>query len=57
MPIEPYAEGTAYDGHLTLPAEAFLRLVYGRLDAAHAPAVERSGERGLDDLRTAFPGP
>ncbi|GAB2575339.1 maleylpyruvate isomerase family mycothiol-dependent enzyme [Microlunatus antarcticus] len=39
---------------LTLPAEALVRLVYGRLDPAHTPA-------GLDDprlpaLRTAFPG-
>jgi uncharacterized protein (TIGR03083 family) len=38
-----------------LPAEAFARLVYGRLDAEHTPA----GEHGpaLDTLRRLFPGP
>jgi uncharacterized protein (TIGR03083 family) len=38
-----------------LPAEAFARLVYGRLDADHTP----SGEHGpaLDVLRQLFPGP
>ena len=38
-----------------LPAEAFARLVYGRLDAQHTP----SGEHGpaLDILRRLFPGP
>jgi uncharacterized protein (TIGR03083 family) len=40
---------------LDLPAEAFIRLVYGRLDPDHTPPVET---RGLDlgDLRTVFPG-
>jgi hypothetical protein len=38
-----------------LPAEAFARLVYGRLDAAHTPP----GKHGpsLDLLRAVFPGP
>jgi uncharacterized protein (TIGR03083 family) len=38
-----------------LPAEAFARLVYGRLDAEHTPA----GQHGpaLDVLRRLFPGP
>jgi uncharacterized protein (TIGR03083 family) len=41
---------------LTVPAEAFVRLIYGRLDAGHTPAVE--GDRSvLDDLRRVFPGP
>lgn len=41
---------------LHLTAEAFLRLTYGRLDPAHAPAP-RDGERPLlDGLRTVFPG-
>jgi uncharacterized protein (TIGR03083 family) len=53
--IEP-ADGAATDGRIALPAEAFLRLVAGRLDPDHTPAVEQSGERGLDDLRAAFPG-
>jgi uncharacterized protein (TIGR03083 family) len=40
---------------LELPSEAFIRLVYGRLDAAHTPAVTGSPTL-LDELRTAFPG-
>lgn len=38
-----------------LPAEAFARLVYGRLDPEHAPP----GDHGpaLDTLRRVFPGP
>lgn len=41
---------------VTMPAEAFLRLVYGRLDADHTPAgvVDEAGR--LDTLRAAFPG-
>ena len=38
-----------------LPAEAFARLVYGRLDVEHTPASERG--RALDILRRLFPGP
>lgn len=49
------ADGPA-DGELRLPAEAFLRLVYGRLDPAHTPAVDLSGLVTLDDLRRVFPG-
>ena len=40
---------------LRLPAEAFIRLVYGRLDPAHTPPVQASGV-DLDDLRAIFPG-
>ena len=40
---------------LRLPAEAFIRLVYGRLDAAHTPPVETK-QVDLDELRTIFPG-
>lgn len=42
---------------LVAPSEAVLRLIAGRLDAAHTPAgfvVE--GDLGLDDLRRVFPG-
>jgi len=39
----------------TLPAEAFIRLVYGRLDAAHTPA-DVVGGAVLDGLRQVFPG-
>jgi uncharacterized protein (TIGR03083 family) len=40
--------------NLVIPAEAFIRLVYGRLDAAHTPPVR--GDADLDELRRAFPG-
>jgi hypothetical protein len=40
---------------LVLPAEAFIRLVYGRLDPDHTPAFE-GDEGALDELRKAFPG-
>jgi len=39
---------------LRLPAEAFLRLVYGRLDPAHTPVAAESAE--VAELRTLFPG-
>jgi uncharacterized protein (TIGR03083 family) len=41
---------------LKLPAEAFCRLVYGRLDPDHSPSVEANGEV-LDTMRRVFPGP
>lgn len=40
---------------LRLPAEALLRLLYGRLDPAHTPPVEAKGV-DLDELRAIFPG-
>lgn len=40
---------------LRLPAEAFLRLVYGRLDPDHTPPVD-AGEVDLGQLRKVFPG-
>jgi uncharacterized protein (TIGR03083 family) len=40
---------------LTLPAEALLRLVSGRLDPAHTPALT-CDQVDLDDLRRIFPG-
>lgn len=54
--IEPWDEGSA-DGVLRLPAEAWLRLVYGRLDDEHTPTVELEGDGlTLDRLRSVFPG-
>jgi uncharacterized protein (TIGR03083 family) len=47
-----YSEGLP---ELGLPAEAFIRLVYGRLDPAHAPPVE-TRRADLDELRQVFPG-
>ena len=39
------------------PLEAAIRLVGGRLTAAHTPAgVEVIGDVTLDDLRKVFPG-
>ena len=40
---------------LRLPAEAFVRLVYGRLGPRHTPPVETGGV-DLDELRQLFPG-
>jgi uncharacterized protein (TIGR03083 family) len=40
---------------LALPAEAFIRLVYGRLGPAHTPPVETRGA-DLGELRQIFPG-
>jgi uncharacterized protein (TIGR03083 family) len=49
--------GATADGQVQLPAEALLRLVYGRLDPGHTPTVEVSGEPGLlDRARAVFPG-
>jgi hypothetical protein len=39
-----------------LPAEALIRLVYGRLDPDHTPAVKGDPDV-LDRLRRVFPGP
>ena len=49
-PIEPVDEPD-----LEIPAEAFIRLVYGRLDPAHTPATR--GPANLGELRNVFPGP
>ena len=52
--LTPAGSGAASAG-LRLPAEAFVRLLYGRMDAAHTPPLESSGV-DLDDLRKLFPG-
>ncbi len=45
------------DGTLTLPAEAWLRLVAGRLGPRYTPAtVQETGAVDLDLLRRVFPG-
>ena len=41
---------------LVLPAEAFARLVYGRLDPDHTPPFEGDAD-SLAELRKVFPGP
>jgi uncharacterized protein (TIGR03083 family) len=54
--LAPSAAGEAAElPELQLPAEALVRLVYGRLDPAHTPPVETRGV-DLDELRRLFPG-
>ena len=48
------ATGPADGPDLVLPAEALVRLVYGRLDPDHTPPVVGPGS--LDELRPVFPG-
>jgi uncharacterized protein (TIGR03083 family) len=43
-------------GTLGLPAEAFIRLLYGRLDPDHTPSSVSTDGADLDLLRRAFPG-
>jgi hypothetical protein len=51
----PAESGAGAD--LVLPSEAFVRLVYGRLDTDH-PATSVSGDSALlEQLRAVFPGP
>ena len=42
---------------LELPAEAFCRLVYGRLDPDHTPAFTGDARGCWTTLRAVFPGP
>jgi len=42
--------------HVTIPAEALLRLFYGRLDADHTPSSVSDDAGMLDKLRPIFPG-
>lgn len=49
------SEATGSNGEIELPAEAFYRLVIGRLDRDHSPHVRADGV-DLDLLRKAFPG-
>ena len=54
--LQPSSDDTASSAVLTLPTEAFVRLVYGRLDPDHTPhSVEARGV-DLDLLRSTFPG-
>ncbi len=58
--LAPWPEdgaGEPLAGKLRLPTEALLRLVYGRLDPAHTPPAEVSGDGALlDRARAVFPG-
>ena len=50
------AEDQSRQPDLELPAEAFVRLIYGRLDPAHTPSTVRDSG-ALEELREVFPGP
>ena len=50
------ADVTAATAVLLVPAEAFVRLLYGRLDTDHTPASVSAEGVDLDTLRRAFPG-
>ncbi len=52
--LEPLDARFEADQLLALPAEAFIRLVYGRLDADHTPADV--DDPILDELRNVFQG-
>jgi hypothetical protein len=53
--LTPSLDDTAA-AQLTLPTEAFVRLVYGRLDPDHTPSSVRATGVDLDLLRSVFPG-
>src|ERR1019366_1305343 len=53
--LSPWEDGSAVDGEIRLPAEALLRLFYGRLDPEHTPEYSADGVE-LDRLRAVFPG-
>ncbi|MDQ1664520.1 MAG: hypothetical protein QOH75_551 [Actinomycetota bacterium] len=54
--IRKLTDGADVDGQLTIPAEALLRLVYGRLDPRHTPPVSTGDDSPLDRLRAIFRG-
>lgn len=54
--LEPLS-GQSTDGSVRLPAEALVRLVYGRLGTGRGGSVDvDAGGLDLDDLRALFPG-
>jgi hypothetical protein len=51
------ADGTDVPvGEVAMPAEALLRLAYGRLDPAHTPPAVAGAPADLNQLRNIFPG-
>ena len=52
----PALAGGPADGELRLPCEAFIRLMYGRLDPRHTPAEVAADGVSLDSVRAVFPG-
>jgi uncharacterized protein (TIGR03083 family) len=55
-PVDDSTDVTTVDGELQLPAEALLRLVYGRLDPRHTPAYKSTDDTLLERLRAIFRG-
>jgi uncharacterized protein (TIGR03083 family) len=55
MPDWP-GDGGGADAEVTMPAEALLRLAYGRLDPGHTPAGVEGDAADLERLRRVFPG-
>jgi uncharacterized protein (TIGR03083 family) len=53
--IEPWQGGEA-DAMLRLPAEALVRLAFGRLDADHSPELDEESAATLDSIRAGFKG-
>ena len=53
--LSPHDGDDPDEAAIRLPAEALVRLVYGRLDPQHTPPVDATGV-DLDDLRRTFPG-
>ena len=53
--LSEWAGAARRDGEIRLPAEALLRLFYGRLDPEHTPEYTAEGI-DLDRLRAVFPG-
>ena len=56
MPSTSHRATPAPRPDLELPAEAFARLIYGRLDPDHTPAFTGTEEL-MDVLRQTYPGP
>jgi uncharacterized protein (TIGR03083 family) len=54
--LRPAVDESSAHARLKLPAEAFIRLIYGRLDAGHTPQDTQADGVDLDALRRAFPG-
>ena len=54
--LAPSSDDTSASAELVLPTEAFVRLVYGRLDPDHTPAGVTASGVDLDLLRRTFPG-
>ncbi len=52
----PQGDGDTDVPRVDMPAEALLRLAYGRLDIAHTPATVSGDPEVLDKLRAIFPG-